>query len=303
MRQDHAFLLVTIGAMALVGLGCVILGLTLYLDLPKLFPAQAAAADAPTRVSGSIVQPTSTPRPFASPVVQSATQTPEPKATQMPLTARPSPTHTLQPIDTRSAPTSPAVALPLPTGTLKAIDAAPPSLQPSATAPFTYTPKLADTPSFPTPTATATLLPPTARPADAPQPTATASPSPTPEVGQVGQRIIANGIGLTVVGVAKLSEFAPVYLIVDVIIENISRDEGAPYGPIHFRLEDSEGYRYDATYWVPYTTLDNGVLARGSQARGKVAFEIEPTASGFIAIYDLTELPGGYQVIRIDLGQ
>jgi hypothetical protein len=288
--------------MALVGLGCVILGLTFYLSLPKLLPAQAAAADAPTRVSGSFVQLTSTPRPLASPTVQPVTQTPGLRATQMLPTARPSPTHTLQPIDTRSAPTSPAVALPLPTGTLKSIDVAPPSLQPSATAPFTYTPKLVDTPSSPTPTATAAFLPP-ARPADNPQPTATASPSPTTEVGQVGQRIIASGIGLTVVGVAKQSEFAPVYLIIDVIIENVSRDEGMPYDPIHFRLQDSEGYRYDATFWVPYTTLDSGVLAKGSQARGKVAFEIEPTASGFMAMYDLTELPGGFQAIRIDLGQ
>jgi hypothetical protein len=287
--------------MALVGLGCVILGLTFYLSLPKLLPAQAAAADAPTRVSGSFVQPTSTPSPLASPTVQPVTQTPGLRATRMPPTARPSPTHTLQPIDTRSSPTSTAVALPLPTGTLKVIDVAPPSLQPSATAPFTYTPKL-DTPSSPTPTATAAFLPP-ASPADNPQPTATASPSPTLEAGQVGQRIIASGIGLTVVGVAKQSEFAPVYLIIDVIIENVSRDEGMPYDPTHFRLQDSEGYRYDATYWVPYTTLDSGVLAKGSQARGKVAFEIEPTASGFMAIYDLPELPGGYQVIRIDLGQ
>ena len=119
----------------------------------------------------------------------------------------------------------------------------------------------------------------------------------------MGQRILADGIGLTVVSVSKQSGFGPLYLILDVILENVSRNEDVPYAPVDLSVEDSEGFQYYATYWVPYTTLESGTLAKGSQARGNVAFEIDSVARGFIATYDPTELPGGYQVIRIDLGQ
>jgi hypothetical protein len=110
-------------------------------------------------------------------------------------------------------------------------------------------------------------------------------------------------MGLTVVSVSKQSEFGPLYLILDVIIENVSRNEDVPYAPVDLSVEDSEGFQYSATYWVRYTTLESGTLATGGQARGNVAFEIDPAARGFVATYDPTELPGDHPIIQIGLEQ
>jgi len=309
MLKNYAWLLVTAGSAAFVLLGCAILGVTLYMDLPVWLPSQAEAPDQPMQAPGD------TPLPPPQLPTRSVIHTPQPTSTRLPSTA----SATLPPSRPSAAATSvpatmpgpfatllpvapPATAAPLPTQTLKAIDA---RLSVTGALP-TPTPAPSNTPPAPAPSATPTLVPTTiSGPADTPTPTATptqtSQPSPTSSVGRVGQRMVANGIGLTVVRVYK--ESATSYLVIEATVENISWGEGILYSQYSFSVKDSDGVQYDPLDYAPDPALGSDLLSKGGQAQGNVAFYVPETAQGFIASYDLTVLGSDYPLIRIDLGQ
>jgi hypothetical protein len=185
-----------------------------------------------------------------------------------------------------------------------------PSEMPSAVAP-TVTPLLTWTPTDtaqpPTP-APPTVTP---LPSATPLPTVTPLPPPTPKVGRVGERVEAGGIALTVVSVSTLNEIdefwlpdaGNIFLVIDVIVENASRDDEAPYNPLYFSVKDSDSFEYNTSMLAPDPALSSGTLVRGDKSRGNVAFEVPITASGFIVTYEPLVILGGYGPIRIDLGR
>lgn len=142
------------------------------------------------------------------------------------------------------------------------------------------------------------------------QPTTTPVPVPTQSVGKVGDRMQSAGIAITVNKVSRADEinrFKPkadnVYLVLDVLIENVDRDEESPYNPLYFLLKDSKNYDYNETLVAPAPSLKSGTLRKGDKARGNVAFEVPAKARGFTVRYVPMVLFGGYQPIRVDLGQ
>lgn len=149
----------------------------------------------------------------------------------------------------------------------------------------------------------------TQEPAQAP--TETPQPAASPNFGKVGDRIEQGGIALTVVNVLKVasvSEFLQpepgnTYLVVEVIIENISRDDETPYNPLYFSVKDADGFQYNVTMLAPDPALSSGKLVKGDKVRGNVAFEVKETASGLVISYEPLVLLGGYETIRIELGQ
>jgi hypothetical protein len=130
------------------------------------------------------------------------------------------------------------------------------------------------------------------------------------KTGRVGERVESGGIALTVLGVSKtrqIGEFVEpnsgsVYLVIEVVIENASRDE-TPYNPLYFKAKDSDGFEYNTAAFAPDPGLKSGSLARGDRARGFVAFEVRDTARGLVVTYEPLVLLGGYEPIRIELGQ
>jgi hypothetical protein len=126
----------------------------------------------------------------------------------------------------------------------------------------------------------------------------------------IGERRESGGIALTVLGVSKMESidyFTPesgnVFLVLEVVIENISRDEETPYNPLYFSVKDSDGFQANTSFASPNPSLQSGDLPKGDKARGFVAFEVRSTASGFVATYEPLVLFGGYEPIRINLGQ
>lgn len=143
-----------------------------------------------------------------------------------------------------------------------------------------------------------------------PAPTDTPLPPPTQNVGVVGERRESGGIALTILNVSKansISIWTPdsgnVFLIIEVVIENVSRDEEAPYNPLYFSVKDSEGFEYNTAIAAPDPSLQSGNLPKGDKVRGFVAFEVRSTATGFIVTYEPLVIFGGYEPIRISLGQ
>ena len=110
-------------------------------------------------------------------------------------------------------------------------------------------------------------------------------------------------MAVTVVSVTSLSDAELLYLVVDVIVENVNRDEEAPYAPWLFSLRDSAGQDYEVSVFAPDPPLADGTLTKGASDSGNVAFEITPAAQGFVLTYDPTLFGGDYQVIQIDLGR
>jgi len=110
-------------------------------------------------------------------------------------------------------------------------------------------------------------------------------------------------MAVTVVSVSRHDDAGVIELVVDVIVENVSRDEEVFYHPLFFSLHDSEDNWYETSLLAPDPSLTGGTLARGASARGNVAFEITQAAQGFILMYDLTSLDSDYEAIQIDLGQ
>jgi hypothetical protein len=158
--------------------------------------------------------------------------------------------------------------------------------------------------------ATATPLPPPTKPAAPTKPAGTATPAPLP-LAAVGQRVASGGIALTVNGVRKTPELdkvfgqakeGRVYLVADVTIENVER-ETAPYNPLYFKVKDADGFEYNPEILTSnQQSLKSGELARGDRARGFVAFQVPASAKGFVVSYQPVVLFGGYQTIRVAVG-
>lgn len=130
-------------------------------------------------------------------------------------------------------------------------------------------------------------------PTDAPEPTQ--APEPTaapPSAAKVGDKVEANGIALTVMNVSKAeaigsfqkAEAGNTYVIVEVLIENISAEK-APYNPLYFKIKDSDGFEYNATINTGDRSLKSGDLAIGEKARGNVAVEVKQAATGLVLEY------------------
>lgn len=130
-------------------------------------------------------------------------------------------------------------------------------------------------------------------------------------VAAVGQRIESAGVALTVNGVSKAKNGGPLmpakdgktYLVVDVTVENANRDK-APYNPLYFKVKDADGFEYTATLLGASMdrSLQSGELASGEKARGTVAFEVPAGAKGFVSSYQPLVIFGGYEVLRVALG-
>src|SRR5574341_1535677 len=280
MPKDRVFLLVT-GAVALAGLVC-LLGVAVYLGLPASWPSAPPALVTPTQALSLAALPESALPPT------SLIPTLPPEWTAVPFPTRAAPT-TSQPAPAPLNASAPAS--PIPSATLSVVDAG-----------------LTSVPASPLPSATPAAvdagLPtgaPTASPASGVSPTAitlqpTSTPQPSATNAPDGQRAEAGGLALTVIGVSKQGDAWPVHLVVDVVLENVSREQ-VHYGYTYFSVVDSTGLSYDATADAPQPGLQEGDLARGSQVRGKVAFEIYPEADGLWLIY------GDSELIQVNLGQ
>ncbi len=143
-----------------------------------------------------------------------------------------------------------------------------------------------------------------------PAPSDTPLPPPTMNVGMIGERRESGGIALTVLGVSKMQSidyFTPesgnVFLVMEVVIENVSRDDETPYNPLYFSVKDSDGFEANTSFASPNPSLQSGDLPKGDKVRGYVAFEVRSSASGFVATYEPLVIFGGYEPIRINLGQ
>ena len=112
-------------------------------------------------------------------------------------------------------------------------------------------------------------------------------------------------MAVTVVSVTRHADAGQIELVVEVILENVSRNEQVPYDSQFFSLQDSEGNWYPASEFAPEPSLTVGLLALGASDRGNVAFDITdtPAAQGFVLTYDPTVMDGDYEMIQIDLRQ
>lgn len=153
----------------------------------------------------------------------------------------------------------------------------------------------------------------TPAPSNTPRPTNTPQPPPptaTPNVGKVGEAREAAGVVVTVNGVNKaqaINQFVRptpgnVYLVADVTVGS-NRDQETPYNLLYFKLKDDSGREYNTSLFAPEPSFKSGNLPKGDKARGNLAFEVPPDAKGFVLTYQPLVLLGGFQPIRIDLGQ
>ena len=155
------------------------------------------------------------------------------------------------------------------------------------------------------PTATAATIADTPTPAP---PTATPvppTPTPAPAIAQIGDRVEAGGVALTVNSASTISSFdfmtaaeGSTYLVLDVLIETIDRDT-APYNPLYFSVKDADGFQYNSTLIAPDPSLKSGELARGDRVRGNIAFEVPATAVGLVLTYEPLVILGGFEPLRV----
>jgi hypothetical protein len=175
-----------------------------------------------------------------------------------------------------------------------------PSEEPVAPAPTSEPAAVAAQPTAtPQPVATATPVPPTATPEP---PTATPEP---PAMAQIGDRVEAGGIALTVNSAQTMASFdfmtaaeGNTYLVVDVLLETTDRDM-APYNPLYFSVKDSDGFEHTNALIAPDPSLKSGELARGDRVRGNVAFEVPLGATGLVLTYEPLVIMGGYEPLRV----
>lgn len=150
-------------------------------------------------------------------------------------------------------------------------------------------------------------------PTSPPQPTDTPLPPPTEipsnSIGALGERIEKGGIALTVLNASKTTDISfmqaqsgNIYLVIEVLIENVSRDDETPYNAMYFSVKDESGYEYQTAFASPDPSLTSGNLIKGDKVRGFIAFEVLNTSTQYIVTYEPLVILGGYEPIRIDLG-
>lgn len=145
----------------------------------------------------------------------------------------------------------------------------------------------------------------TEEPTSAPEPTAAPS---APSLASVGDRVEANGMALTVVKVDQVKKVGSfqkadagnVFVLAEVIIENVSADE-SPYNPLYFKVKDGEGFEYNAGISTADRSLKSGKLSKGDKARGTVLFEVKEGATGLVLEYKPIVLFSGDEAIKIKL--
>lgn len=141
---------------------------------------------------------------------------------------------------------------------------------------------------------------------DAPEPTATAAPTDTPAMAGVGDRVESGGIALTVLDARReteVSEFMTpaegnVYLVIEALIENVSRDE-APYNLLYFSAKDSDGFQYQPSFVGASPAIQSGTLTQGDRVRGFVTFEVSEGATGVVVTYEPQVILGGFEPLRV----
>lgn len=144
-------------------------------------------------------------------------------------------------------------------------------------------------------------------PSKTPEPTETEAPA-TKSLYIVGEKAEVEGISITVLSIQKTNKLelfsadaGNTYLDIEVIIENISRDEATPYNSLYFKVKDDTAAEYTTTLDAISPSLKSGSLVKGDKARGHVAFEVPENSKGFIVSYEPMVLFGGYETIRINL--
>jgi Domain of unknown function (DUF4352) len=139
--------------------------------------------------------------------------------------------------------------------------------------------------------------------ADTPVPEVTTAPA------SVGVRVESAGVALTVNKVStatSIQQFLTpqagnIYLVLDVTIENTGQDAGS-YNALYFKVKDANNFEYDTALAAPDPSLKSGDSNKGDKVRGNVAFELPIGAKALVMSYDPLVLFGGYQIIRVNLG-
>jgi hypothetical protein len=146
-----------------------------------------------------------------------------------------------------------------------------------------------------------------------PLPTDTAipldTPTPTNNVGRVGDTMTQEGYIITLTNIETATAFGDFstaaegnqFVAVELLIESAA-DSGVHVNPFYVTVKDSEGYEYNGSVFGQEPTLNSqNDLPRGEIMRGWVTFEIPLTATGLILTYEPLTV-GGDVRIRFDLG-
>jgi len=141
-----------------------------------------------------------------------------------------------------------------------------------------------------------------------PPPTLTPRPTSTLSIGVINEPRELGGIVLTVLNAENMIKMGYltadpgyIYLVLDVTIENVGRNEDTPYNPLYFSVKDSDGYEYNATLFAREPSLKSGDLPKGEKVRGYIAFKVRSTSKEMVLSYEPLVLFGGYEPIKIAL--
>jgi hypothetical protein len=148
---------------------------------------------------------------------------------------------------------------------------------------------------------TATLTP-VVPPTDTATPTTT--PAPLGSAGRpvgMGERLTAEGIGLTVLSTQKIAEVSKrkaaegnTFLDVEALIEAAGEQE-VDYTPLYFRLVDAQDNAYQPSSSGAQPAIQSGRLRPGEWVRGHVTFEI-PAGAGGLRLRYSPEIAAGYAI-------
>lgn len=130
-------------------------------------------------------------------------------------------------------------------------------------------------------------------------PPATSGPhTPTPAACALYECCERNGVSMAVLGVSTTdtsqfsrAEAGNTFLVLNVVIENVSSEETVYYSPLYFQLRGADGTQYDAEVLAPEPDLQSGHLDQGGRVRGNVAFEIPVDAAGLVTVFEPPTYP------------
>ncbi len=127
-----------------------------------------------------------------------------------------------------------------------------------------------------------------------------------PTIGEVGQRIAAGDIALTIEKTLRAPSIdryhragnGHVFIVTDVLIENTAK-QNVSINVLSFGLKDGDGHEFSQTTTSSDAFLSLANLLPGDKLRSKIAFEVQQKPNSYVLTYAPLNLFGDDHPIRV----
>jgi len=117
----------------------------------------------------------------------------------------------------------------------------------------------------------------------------------TVDIGKIWQ-VTVNNVRTDPGGEYSILKPGNVYLLIDVDMKNVSQKEEQLFGTAGWTVKDTQGQKYDSTFFSGAPAAPDGKIEPGDPAKGTLAFEVPSGTKTFTLAYEQNVFSSGQTV-------